>query len=402
MTENDSEFPLTLRKKGQEVTLYKGHDRRRGHDYFTVIYHLGGVRRRTTRKSFEEAKELAEGVLEKMAKGRVPVSLSHDDWELLKKLKKVARDRSAWRLLEDAGAAGKLLGKETSLTEAAEFWMSRNQHRSKIKVRELYEQYIRHLEQDASERHLRDARNRVGKFEESFRNQGISDLTAEAIREFLQSLDVENRTRNNYRAQIITFFRWAQKRDFLEQGRKTAPEFIDPWKVIEKEVSIFTIKQTQLLFDGLREDLIAYAAIAAFAGLRPSEIQRLKWDAIDFGDEHIYVSPDVAKKVGRSRYVPMHRNLVNWLEPVRRGGDEKVCYLKAPELLSKDARERDIIADWPTDVLRHSFVSYRLAETSDIGLVSEEAGNSPQIIRKHYRRPIRKGLAQDYFGISPD
>ena len=131
MTENDSDYPLTLRKKGQEVTLYKGFDRRRDHDYFTVIYHLGGVRKRTTRKSFVEAKKLAEDVLEKMARGRVPASLSQEDWELLKK---VARDRSAWRLLEDAGAAAKLLGKDASLTEAAEFWISRNQHRSKIVI----------------------------------------------------------------------------------------------------------------------------------------------------------------------------------------------------------------------------------------------------------------------------
>ena len=35
--------------------------------------------------------------------------------------------------------------------------------------------------------------------------------------------------------------------------------------------------------------------------------------------------------------------------------------------------------------LRHSFISYRVAETQDVAKVALEAGNSPQIIFQHYR-----------------
>gem|GEM_PF-5278027 len=51
------------------------------------------------------------------------------------------------------------------------------------------------------------------------------------------------------------------------------------------------------------------------------------------------------------------------------------------------------------DVLCHSFCSSRLAQTSDIGVVAEEAGNSPSIIRKHYRWPVLKTQATAYFKI---
>lgn len=285
------------------------------------------------------------------------------------------------------------------MTEAAEFWLARNQHRAEAPVSKLYEEYQRKVELEGSERHIRDVRNRVGKFEEAFGDHSIGDITAEAIREFLQAMDVENRTRNNYRAQIITFFRWSRKQGYLEEGRDTVAEAVDPWKVVEKEVTIFSVAETRKLFLGIRKDIEAYAAIGAFAGMRPSEIQRITWGAFDFETGYINVSADVARKVSRARYIPMSENLKEWLLPHRKSDDEKVCYYKAPELLSADAIKRKVVKAWPADVLRHSFCSYRLAQTADIGRVAEEAGNSPSIIRKHYRRPVPEEQATAYFNI---
>jgi len=399
MTKDDSNFPLTLRKKGQEVKIYRAHNRARGEDYYTVVFYVGKTRRRINRRTLADAKALAAEKLDQMAKGRVPTSLDPADWELLKELKKVTRFQSPWRFLEDAKSASKLLNGAASLTESAEFWVRRHQHRAAELVSKLYEEYVRYVEREGGERHLRDVRNRVGKFEDVFGSHSIGDVTTEAIREFLERMAVENRTKNNYRAQIITFFRWCRKQGYLEEGRGTVAESVDVWKVIEKEVTIFSVEETKSLFRGIRSDIEAYAAIGAFAGLRPSEIQRLTWGAVDFDGGHIHVSAKVAKKVNRSRYVPLSDNLKEWLLPHRKASAEKVCYFKAPELLSTDAIERKVVKQWPADVLRQSFCSYRLALTTEIGIVSEEAGNSPTIIRKHYRRPVPKKQAESYFSI---
>ena len=56
---------------------------------------------------------------------------------------------------------------------------------------------------------------------------------------------------------------------------------------------------------------------------------------------------------------------------------------------------------WKHNGLRHSFVSYRLAELRDIAKVSDEAGNSPQMILKHYRQLVTKTAATDWFSVSP-
>jgi hypothetical protein len=52
--------------------------------------------------------------------------------------------------------------------------------------------------------------------------------------------------------------------------------------------------------------------------------------------------------------------------------------------------------------LRHSFISYRLAETQNINSVALEAGNSPQMIFRHYRELATPGQARTWFVIAPE
>ncbi len=47
------------------------------------------------------------------------------------------------------------------------------------------------------------------------------------------------------------------------------------------------------------------------------------------------------------------------------------------------ALAKDLGMRWPQNVLRHSFISYRLAQVKNVQQVALEAGNSPAIIFKH-------------------
>ena len=58
-------------------------------------------------------------------------------------------------------------------------------------------------------------------------------------------------------------------------------------------------------------------------------------------------------------------------------------------------------AEWKKNALRHSFISYRVAEIQDTAKVSLEAGNSPQIIFQHYRELVRLKEAKRWFAIEP-
>ena len=56
---------------------------------------------------------------------------------------------------------------------------------------------------------------------------------------------------------------------------------------------------------------------------------------------------------------------------------------------------------WKQNVLRHSFISYRLAEIQDVNRVALEAGNSPQMIFRHYRELATPQQAKTWFAIVP-
>ena len=57
--------------------------------------------------------------------------------------------------------------------------------------------------------------------------------------------------------------------------------------------------------------------------------------------------------------------------------------------------------DWKANALRHSFISYRLAQTKDVAEIALEAGNSPTMIFRHYRQLTTAVVAKEWFGILP-
>src|SRR5207302_3360555 len=56
---------------------------------------------------------------------------------------------------------------------------------------------------------------------------------------------------------------------------------------------------------------------------------------------------------------------------------------------------------WKRNALRHSFISYRLAEVLSAAQVALEAGNSETMIFKNYRDVVTPEAAKDWFSIEP-
>ena len=65
------------------------------------------------------------------------------------------------------------------------------------------------------------------------------------------------------------------------------------------------------------------------------------------------------------------------------------------------ALARALKIGWPHNVLRHSFISYRIATVKSAAQVALEAGNSPSIIFKHYRELTTEDQADQWFAIVP-
>lgn len=66
-----------------------------------------------------------------------------------------------------------------------------------------------------------------------------------------------------------------------------------------------------------------------------------------------------------------------------------------------DEKQDDWKFKWKHNALRHSFISYRVAEVKNVAEVALEAGNSPQMIFQHYRELVRPEAAKAWFGLMP-
>jgi hypothetical protein len=99
--------------------------------------------------------------------------------------------------------------------------------------------------------------------------------------------------------------------------------------------------------------------------------------------------------------VPVLPNLAQWLaQYVRHTG--KIWKGTTNDL--QDARAACVKAaktPWKDNGLRHSFISYRLASIQNAAQVALEAGNSPNVVFRHYRELVKPSAAKAWFAVTP-
>ena len=141
-----------------------------------------------------------------------------------------------------------------------------------------------------------------------------------------------------------------------------------------------------------------FLAIAAFAGLRSSEISRLDWKNVNFERGFIEVRAETCKTRAR-RLVPISDNLTAWLKPFALPSGPVVPYRGIANVFARIAVRAGV--EWKKNALRHSFVSYRLAQTSDPARTALEAGHDQNILFRHYREVVTPQMSAKWFAIMP-
>jgi len=101
-------------------------------------------------------------------------------------------------------------------------------------------------------------------------------------------------------------------------------------------------------------------------------------------------------KTASRRVIPITDNLASWLAPLPRRGRVVPSCTQHKEIT---ALAKSLGIPWPRNVLRHSFISYRIAIVKSADQVALEAGNSPAIIFRHYRELTTEETAKEWFGI---
>ena len=243
--------------------------------------------------------------------------------------------------------------------------------------------------------YLRDLKYRLGKFAERFGECSVASITTKEIVAWLESLGVGAVTRNTFRRDVRTLFSFAREHGYCAENPVASKATLA--KERAKDVEVLSVEEARKLIAAASPGMLPYWVLGLFAGLRPSEIRKLKWSDCDF--EHALITVRSAK-TGRKRYVTMQPNLVQWLGPYRCDDGKVVDPVNFRRQYALD-REAAGLNDWPANCLRHSFGSYWLAQFSDINALALQMGNSPAVIEEHYRQAVRPRDAHRFWAIIP-
>ena len=306
--------------------------------------------------------------------------------------------------------ARRRLGSVT-IAEAVAYYLKQNPKTlPSITVEQAKDLFIKTKKADKmSAVYLKDLDTRLGKFAEAF-NVQLAAVTAGDLNEFLRGLDCGSRSRNNYRLSITTLIRFCERAGYLHKGAFDAAA-IGKAKEVHEEIGIFTPQEIAKLLvaaapsqnqTGRRypegRAMLPLIALGAFAGLRTAEIERQRWEDINL--ERGFIRVTGAKgNTAMKRLVPISDSLKAWLMTCRKDKGPVLDIKWIHEAVKRLATRAGV--PWKHNALRHSFISYRCAETQDIAKTSFEAGNSPKMIHRHYRELVTPEQSAEWFAITP-
>lgn len=245
--------------------------------------------------------------------------------------------------------------------------------------------------QEVRESSLKNMRSQVGRFVDEHKRVYVGEVDADHLLRWMVRHEWGAESKNSFLRCMKAFLGWCVERGYANSVATSAiPMAITP----ERSVSILTVAEaSRLMKTVLAHDkkLAPYVAAGLFAGVRPTELLRLRKGDIRKGTINL---TGQHTKTRRARIVHLMPNAKAWLALE---GDWPPVNLRRRMVA---IRTKAKFKTWPADVLRHSFASYYLA-LKGLADCALESGNSEEVLLKHYRHPVTKAQARKFFAIRP-
>ena len=235
-----------------------------------------------------------------------------------------------------------------------------------------------------------------GKFRQLIGDIPINSVTIDHLQFSLSKPEWSCGTRATGMNRLSALFSFALRRGYVIAN---PVDRLDRIRLERTPPTILSPDDAAKLFKAVRRrtpTLLAYVVVGLFAGVRPSEIERLKWKDVDVDGAVIRIDA-AASKVRTRRIVELEPNAVAWL---RLCDDLPVTPAQKRRKLRRLRIEMGWDT-WPKDILRHSCASYLMAKYRDAALVADKLGNSVGILHRHYRQLVSADDCARFWAIAP-
>ena len=350
-----------------------------------------------------------------------------DEFKALERAQEIAKDLSRGRSERTAISptdvaefmAAKQLLSGGSLIRAAEFFVESNTGLTQKTVKEVCEHHLAEISIGSSERHIATTKWRHGVIGKAFGSRIISSITRDEVTNFLKGLTcrskhksgvpMSGKSKNNLANAFGAVWTHAQTR--MSALPKNIPHVAVELPTFEesREKRIYTPEQMTAILHWLEDEVtarripkwvLATIAIKAFTGIRTAEIERLQWEDVRVDAGTILLHRGLTK-TQEGRILPIRPALHEWLQLcAKRSGkvveDQFYTYTKkvAEGVFGKNAA-------WEKNALRHSFISYSMAETGNAATTADISGNSIRMVKAVYQTLAVPSDAHKYFNIKP-
>lgn len=275
---------------------------------------------------------------------------------------------------------------------------------------------VKRANRGRSRRNVKGLSGDLGSLSEHLGTKLLRTVSATDLEGWLSTYNgISPRRRKNLRSHAVTLFRWARERGYLPE-KKTAAQTLEKPIVSGKMPATWTPKEMRTLLSACPSNYLPWLVLAGFAHFRQEELiidpgsdkSPLDWSDFQWHRNIIIVRPETAKarkNTSGKRIVPILPIVRAWLYPMRKDSGP-VCPADPP-YKARDAGRPSLtstlgalVGGWRSNALRHSSISYRVAQIG-VAQTALEAGNSEAEIKKDYLDAKGRDEADAWYALLP-
>lgn len=186
----------------------------------------------------------------------------------------------------------------------------------------------------------------------------ISKVTRQDFKDYILQFGSTETTRRSIRSEVGAFLNWA-----FENDHTSTNYYKVTWEVNledEKLVGILTPEETKELMDSMPDGYKVAMALCLFAGIRPYEVPRIKWENIYREKKLIIIEGKQSKTRRNRKLTDLPDNLFRWIDRYQTLSMGKDGPINRYRMLAKHRKNacKKVGILYPHDGARHSFGTY--------------------------------------------